>query len=302
VSTRRRQFVHGLTLLEVIIAIALIAMLLSALLTFFWQTLKLRDQAAGNADRTQLVQQILTRMSEELRNALPLEKTGFPLQTFSGDRRRVTFLASPMPALDTYTFYRESELTGRSAPQADLREITYELWIDPEKTGEGGEPIVGGILRTERRAVNPSVREELLADEADDLYYVRHELWAHELGYLEFRYFDGVEWAAQWEVAEGNPLPHLVQISVGFNSLTRDQLDNQDLERINRDEYPLATNLENPEVPNADYYTTIVRIAAADVTFASHMNRMAGDAEEVYQFGGIIDEGEEDRTGVEGGP
>jgi prepilin-type N-terminal cleavage/methylation domain-containing protein len=294
---RRRR---AMTLLEVIIAIALIALLLSALLTFFWETLKVRDQAMLNADRTQVVQQFMAQISEDLRRALPFEKTGFPLETFNGDRRRLTMLVAPLPPMDTYAFYRESQNVNRTAPQQDLREVTYELWIDPEKTGEDGNPLVGGVLRTERRALLPSVREEEVTDEERNLFYVRHELWSHELGYLEFRYFDGAQWSTAWEVKKGNPLPHLVSVTVGFDSLTRDAQEDKDLEQYPLDRYPLGAPTAQVD-PNR--FSTIVRLPAADVTFSARVNQLAGGSEEeVYQFLGMPGAGGTDRTGTEGGP
>ena len=54
----RRNTARGLTLLEVVISISLITMLMSALLTFFWQSVELREQAARVADRTELARQV----------------------------------------------------------------------------------------------------------------------------------------------------------------------------------------------------------------------------------------------------
>ena len=287
-NRRRRQPVRALTLFEVIISIALIALLLGSLLTFFWQTISIREQAAAAADRTQIVQQVLGHMADELRTSVAAEQIGFPLQRFAGDRRRITFVTTPLPPTDLYAFYRESE--QRPDPRHDLREITYELWIDPEETTEDGEPLVGGILRTERRAINPSVSEEEVAED-EDLLYVRHDLWSPELGYLEFRYFDGVEWTTTWEVSKGNPLPQLVQITVGFVSLTKDELEDQDLEVYPIEQYPTG-----PDVPQPNHYSMIVRLPAADQMFTSRMNRIGGRVEELYQF---VAPGAEAGTGEE---
>ncbi len=289
-ATRR-----GLTLLEVMIAIALISLLLSALMAFFWQTLRLREEAAATVDRTQLVQQILDHIATELRDAVPAEQTGFPVVTFTGERRKITFLTNPLPPAESYDFYRASQ-RGVLPAMHDLREITYELWVDPEETLEGGEPLVGGLLRTERRAIDPYITEEEVSED-EDLLYIRHDLWSAELGYLEFRYFDGVEWTTSWQVSEGNPLPHLVQVTVGFDSLTRDDLEDRDLDRWPVEEYPLG-----PDVPVPGRYSTIVRIAAADAGFSARVNRLGGAVEQVFQFGGATEEGDEDRTGEEGGP
>ncbi len=75
--TGRCRTWRGLTLFEVVIAIALIALLLGTLLTFFWQTLAIRDQAAKNADRTQIAQQVLLRMAAELQAATGQDQVDF---------------------------------------------------------------------------------------------------------------------------------------------------------------------------------------------------------------------------------
>jgi hypothetical protein len=272
----RANRARGLTLFEVVISIALIALLLGALLTFFWQTLEIRDVAARAADRTQLIEQVLARMADELRGTLAAEKVGFPVQRFVGERRKITFLTTPLPPRSSYAFYRESEV--RPVPEHDLREITYELWIDPEKTTEEGDPLVGGILRTERRAINPSLAQDEITEDKD-LLYRRHDLWAPELGYLEFRYFDGVEWSTSWNVAEGNPLPQLIQITVGFDSLTREALEDQDLQTYPLDQFPLG-----PDVPNINRYSMMVRLPAADAMFTSRIQNMNTQLEELYTF------------------
>ena len=107
-KSARANRARGLTLFEVVISIALIALLLGALLTFFWQTLTIRDAAARAADRTQLVEQVLARMADELRATLAAEQVGFPVQRFVGDRRKITFLTTPLPPRSSYAFYRES--------------------------------------------------------------------------------------------------------------------------------------------------------------------------------------------------
>lgn len=269
---------RGLTLLEVVISIALIALLLGSLLTFFWETLLVRDHVALALDRTQIVRQVLERMSAELRATLPYETVHFPVARFNGDRRRVTFLTTPLPHANTNTYAYSG--TGQEVPwpQHDLYEVTYELWVDPEDTTDEGEPLVGGILRTQRQAIQPMIPEDEVP-EGEDVPYVRRDLWCHELGYLEFRYFDGVEWTTRWEVAEGNPLPQMMQITVGFDSLTRSELDDQDLSTYPIERYPLG-----PDVPNPDRYSMIVRFPAADPMFTSRVQRLANDIDEVYQF------------------
>lgn len=276
----------ALTLLEVVVAIGLIAMLLGAMLSFFWQVIEVRDTAAEAAERMQISRQVLSRIATELRGCVGFEEFGFPIEQplveedllveeegaevtgalagtvplLIGDRRNITFLTTRLPAEHQYEFLRESDDVPPA--QHDLTQVSYWLWVD-EETDEDGEPIVGGIVRTEKKTLNQFLVE--LEDPLD----VRNDLWSHELGYLEFRYFDGVEWDVTWNVTEGNSLPQLIQVTVGFESCTSYELENGDLDDYPLYEYPYGDDREHP-----DRYSIIVRIPAADRFFSSRVQRV----------------------------
>ncbi|RMF77246.1 MAG: prepilin-type N-terminal cleavage/methylation domain-containing protein, partial [Planctomycetota bacterium] len=253
---------RALTLLEVIIAISLIALLLAILLTFFVETVRMRGEVASAADRSQLARQVLSLMAKELRGTVGFDEVGFPLESrLVGDRRSITFLTTALPSEEQYVEY--GEFDDPPPARHDLTEVRYWLWIDPEETDEDGEPIVGGIIRTEKKTLNQFVVEE------DDPYDVRNDLWSHELGYLEFRYFDGVEWDTKWELSQGNSLPQMIQITVGFDNITSYELEDQDLEDYPIEEYPFG-----PDLPDRDRYSVIVRIPAADKFFGSRVERV----------------------------
>jgi hypothetical protein len=281
---------HGpraLTLLEVVISLSLMAMMLGAMLTFFWQAGEARKTATEIGDRMQIARQVLMRIAAELRGCPGLEEFSFPIEQplveedildeaedierptvaagsvplLIGTRRSITFLTTTLPAEHQYEFYRE---TANVPPaQHDLRQVSYWLWVDPEETDEEGEPIIGGIVRTEKKTLNQFIVE------LDDPLDVRNDLWSHELGYIEFRYFDGVEWATTWEVTEGNSLPQLIQVTVGFESCTSYELNNEDLNDYPIEEYPYGDDL-----PHADRYSMIVRMPAADKFFSSRVQRV----------------------------
>ena len=80
---RRRTNSRALTLLEVVIAIMLIALLLGALLTFVWQSVEIREQAAARSDRTQIARQVLDTLAAELRGCLGSDEVRFPVEAGS---------------------------------------------------------------------------------------------------------------------------------------------------------------------------------------------------------------------------
>ncbi len=193
-----------------------------------------------------------------------------------GDRRNITFLTARLPSDHQYDFWEDT--ADQPPAQHDLTQVSYWLWVNPEEQDDDGEPIIGGIVRTEKRTLNQ------FTVELDEPLDVRNDIWSHELGYLEFRYFDGVEWAASWNVTEGNSLPQLVQITVGFESATSDELDNRDLEEypIEEPEYQLGDGQYHP-----DRYSIIVRIPAADRFYSSRMQRMGEEMTEQFGVEGL---------------
>ncbi len=270
----RGHLVRGLTLLEVIIAISLVVMLMAAVMTFFWQAGEIRAQAADRIDRTQVARQVLARIGEEIRGCVGMEQIGFPLeQRLIGDRRSITFLTTTLPDPDRYTFY--GEFDDLPPARHDLTLVTYRLWVEDEEVDENGEPIVGGIIRSEKQTLNQFLVEE------DDPLQLRHDLWSHELGYLEFRYFDGVEWSTTWDLTEGNSLPQLIQVTVGYQNVTMEEWEDTDLQTYPISEYPLGDELEHP-----DRYSMIIRIPAADKFFGSRVQRVGKQFAEQLGVGG----------------
>ncbi|TWT40317.1 hypothetical protein RAS1_40250 [Phycisphaerae bacterium RAS1] len=256
--TRRR----ALTLLEVIIAVSIMSFLLTALLLFFKQSGEIRSEAARMADRTQVARQVLERIATEIRGCLGTERTGFPVeQRLVGDRRKISFLTTGLPAKSSYRFMQPSEEPPPGAH--DLREVAYELWVNDKTPTAEGNPTVGGIIRTEKKTLNQFIVDE------EDPQAVRTDLWSAELGFLEFRFFDGVQWDTKWDITEGNSLPQLVMVTVGFKPLTIDEHNNTDLESFPVAEYPFGDDVYHP-----DRFTTIVRIPAADRFFSSRVQRV----------------------------
>lgn len=253
---------RALTLLEVIVSIAIISMLMATLMNFFWQTMRIRDEAAARAELSQVARQVLGRIAGELRGTLGTETLGFPVANrLKGDRRSLTLLTTGLPAPEQYHIYRESETLP--VGQHDLREVSYSLWVDSEKKTPEGEPMVGGIVRSEKKTLNQFIVDE------DNPEQLRTDLWSHELGYLEFRYYDGVQWDTKWDITEGNSLPQLVMVTVGFHPVTQYELDDSDLGDFPIDEYPFGD-----PVWRSDRFTQIVRIPAADRFFGSRFQRL----------------------------
>lgn len=270
-----RRARRGLSLLEVIVAVALMIMLLAAMLAFLWQSGAIREQAQARSDRTQIARQVLDMISAELRGCIGGEELGFPVeQRLAGDRRSITFLTTALPAEHQFVDYGPDEEPPPA--QHDLRQVSYNLWIDTENKTAEGDPLIGGLLRVEKKTLNQFLVEE------DDPFDVRTDLWAAEIGYIEFRYFDGVEWDTKWDVTNGNSLPQLVMVTIGFRPLTTPELEDSDLKEYPIHDYPLGD-----DQPHSDRYSVIVRIPAADKFYGSRIERAGTKMAEQFGVEGL---------------
>lgn len=264
-----RRVRTALSLLEVLVALALIIMLVSSMFTFYWQMAEARQKAAEASSRTQLARVIVDEIAREIRGMVGFDKINFPSaqgeQRIVGTRRSLSFFTTALPGKDQYMFYGPSD--NPLPAKHDLRLISYSLWVDPHEKNENGDPIVGGILRSEKKTLNQFVVNE------DDPLDIRNDLQSPELGYLEFRYFDGVEWDTKWDITDGNSLPQLIMVTVGYKSIMQDELDDVDLQSYSVSDYPFG----DPK-PRDDRYSVIVKIPAADRFFSSRISRVGKQA------------------------
>lgn len=111
------------------------------------------------------------------------------------------------------------------------------------------------------------------------------ELYAPEIVYLRFCYFDGNRWWDDWDVRGENPLPQLVQATVGF--VPHPPFDTEFADDEVR-EFCLCQNRDPSDclpLP-AGEYTAVIRIPQADPLFRSRMTRETQDFAQRLQEGG----------------
>jgi type II secretory pathway pseudopilin PulG len=100
------------------------------------------------------------------------------------------------------------------------------------------------------------------------------ELYAPEIRYMRFCYYDGAKWWDTWQVAGESPLPQLVMVTIGYEPVPpfgfRELVESE----IN-EEYCTCLN-EDPvdcEPLAQDQYTLVIRVPQADPLFRSRITR-----------------------------
>ncbi len=135
--------------------------------------------------------------------------------------------------------------------------------------GSGGAASGDGESITDRKSSRSSlgrsaddVFDDELNEELDEeeLEGAKHELYAPELKFVEFFFHDGTQWWDSWEITEGNALPQMVMITVGYEPELPDDEEIEIIEDIMDDEDDVKP------IPD-DRYVRIVRIPQADSFF-----------------------------------
>ncbi len=163
---------------------------------------------------------------------------------------------------------RRERKTFNRLSEADAEALAGELPEDslegeelddaePEAETEDAGPDRSSFGRSADEVFDENLDEELDDEEQEG---AKQELYAPELKFIEFFYHDGTRWWDSWEIREGNSLPQMVMITVGYEPQLPEDEDIQIIKDILDDE-------EDIEPVPKDRYVVVVRIPQADSFF-----------------------------------
>jgi len=294
-------------MLEVLLAIALTVLLSATTFWFYTNTLEGRTESLERTQRLQVARTLLEQMSREIRYASSFTP-GYGTGLVGGEEWITVYTTRiPRKVLSEERTLRDDRIED----EFDLMEVRYYIARHDEIEDEDGHPIALGLVRKETRTLNAGTNateedaenaeegegvegegsvegaggagfggEDIFADdeladledlELDELSTIKEELYAPEIKFLRFHYFDGNRWWPTWELEGSNSLPQVVRITVGFTG--KPPID--ELEEEEEDLF--ITDPENQEPLPEDEYTTFVRVLQSDIFFGSRIGRTAQD-------------------------
>lgn len=316
------RFGRGVTLLEVLLAMSVLALLSSTMYWFYASSLESREKGQAEALRLRQVRAILERMAEEIRQASAITTDGRAGIRGTAERLWLSTLRVPSREFARARFLRE----GYQPDEYDLVKVEYKIVRHPEaQTTEGYyKPL--GLARIEIPVPRPDSRERgegkererqayggeegdeaqgarleeqalegtsgQTAGEASTLEEVDfQELYSQEILYLRLCYYDGKKWWDTWEVSGENPLPQLMQVTIGYKPCMPFEEEYSD-----RAITEFCTCMNNDPVDceplPPDRFTINVRIPQADPLFRSRVGRETQDFVEQIAGGAAEEEGE----------
>ena len=196
----RKHIESGFTLVEIMLALALMALLTSLLWGTFAQTAKVKKRIERSQDRTHTVRVALMRMSREIEMAFISAAEQIGTQ-----ERRTMFSGLSHTDFDELRFSWFGHIRMRAdAAEGDTALVTYFTQNDPDN------PLVTNLMRRETKRL-----------EAKDLKLIPGEtyLLCPAISRLKFAYYDykQKDWREDWDTtkADGQQyLPTQVRISL----------------------------------------------------------------------------------------
>ncbi len=266
---------------------------------FYSSSMETSQRGTVEADKLRLARVILDRMATEIRQAS--YTTGEDRLGIRGEMEAIALSTLRVPTKELSR--KRSTHEGPPAAQFDQVAVQYKIARHPDVLHEDGYEESLGLARVEvlvpreeapaeaapaegeARAEGAPPPAEALIDElfpeggsgegeptlGPDINW--EELYAPEIHFLRFCYFDGFKWWDDWMITGENPLPQLVQITIGFEShppcgeeFGQDKANEEFCECLNKDP------VDCEPLPK-DQYSTIVRVTGADPLFRSRVSR-----------------------------
>jgi type II secretion system protein J len=184
------------TLIEVMLALAVSAIVLAAIGSVFYSAMRLRDRTSALLDQTAPLQHALTLLRRDLQGALPPGPGNLPL---AGDFQSEA-MGGGIAQNDRLTFFTTTGALRDNLPWGDIQQVSYEL-RDPTQGASGaGRDLI--------RSVTRNVLAPTPAD-PDDQWLMGN------VQSLEVSCFDGVNWRDSWDTGMGDTnLPTAIRIRI----------------------------------------------------------------------------------------
>jgi prepilin-type N-terminal cleavage/methylation domain-containing protein len=237
----------GFTLIELILAVTLIALVLVAAYEMYIASLKTAQAGEAEIDCYQTARAALTMLADDLRSTVATQATfgaGLSGQDgddskFEGDTLTLTCTAAPRWRPDP-SFFETDPLP----PRGDFRRVVYRL-VTPaiaaeEDTVQSGIRPTLGLVR--------EVRTNLTSQDAADQVT---QVLSRNVVSFQVLYHDGTDWQTTWSTS-GNTLPLAVKITLLIVPRSEDVMDESG-------QAPAGSTIEEM-YPQARRFTTVVNL------------------------------------------
>jgi type II secretion system protein J len=185
---------NAFTLIELVLAVGVMAMVMLVINSVFFTALRLRDRTADMLDQVQPAQQATTFLRRDLLGVMA------PNGALSGDFKAGSVSEPNMGESAAVEMYTTTGALREDQPWGDVQKVTYEL-KDPAVLGApGGKDLIRSVTRNLLNTTSPEVDDQWMMSGVRD---------------IKFESFDGSQWNDTWDTTSGNTnLPVAVRVRI----------------------------------------------------------------------------------------
>jgi len=198
---RRPKRGRGFTLAEILVAIVILAIVMTIVYRVFSASYSALRQVSPEKDPFHTARVILDRMADEIQSAYykpDLQYTGFVGE--NDEKEEAPWDAVTFSAMANFYWIERVE----GIRQSDFLKISYHL-VENED-----EPEERRLIRRQDPAFGPFEEEfEMVGSPERGVHQLTDRVWG-----IDVRYFDGSDWVEEWNAGERERLPQAVQIKL----------------------------------------------------------------------------------------
>jgi len=172
---------HAFTLIEMVLAIGIAAIVLIAVNTVLFASLRLRDTTAEVVDAATPVDAAVTFIRRDLECVVT--PTNGTTKVLSGDFRAGNVSSPGVPEPVAVEMFTTTGALSASAPWGDIQRVTYEL-KQPTDRNATGKDLVRSVVRNLLTITTPEVEDQLMLSGVQD---------------IKFSCYDGAQWQDTWD-------------------------------------------------------------------------------------------------------
>lgn len=189
---------EGFTLLELLVAVAMFAIIALALHSVFFGALRLRERAHGTFETRLQKDAVMEMIRKDL--ASTVAPVGILAGALTGEKG-----GTDGQRLDRLEFHTATGSVDDSSPWGDIQRVEYAL-VEPDTPGDQNEWHL--VRNTTRNLLAPTEQEP----EQQRLLRNISSLW--------LEYYDGEQWQDSWDsTARENELPLAIRLQLQFLSV-----------------------------------------------------------------------------------
>jgi prepilin-type N-terminal cleavage/methylation domain-containing protein len=189
---------NGFTLIEMILAVGVAAIVLIAVNAAFFTALHLRERTQAAVDEATPVDLALATLRRDLQCVVPPKPGGI----LSGDFKAGTITSPGISELVAVEMFTATGALSDNAPWGEVQRVTYEL-KNPASRSAPGRDLVRSVTRNLLTPATPDVEDQWLMSGVES---------------IQFGCFDGAQWLDTWDTtgatSANTNLPVAVRVQI----------------------------------------------------------------------------------------